>query len=48
MTARRSRQFGAMADPTRPSVAAARDAARRMAPALVFVRSMHPVVGWTG
>ncbi len=48
MIARRSRQLGAMANQTRPQMAAARDAALRMAPASVFVRSMHPVVGWTG
>ncbi|MFC5746068.1 FAD-dependent monooxygenase [Actinomadura rugatobispora] len=47
MIARRSRQLGAMADPARLPLAA-RDAALRMAPASVFVRSMHPVLGWTG
>lgn len=48
MIARRSRQLGALANQTRPQMAAARDAALRMAPASVFVRSLHPVVGWTG
>ncbi|MFD0900399.1 FAD-dependent monooxygenase [Actinomadura sediminis] len=47
MIARRSRQLGAMADPTRLPPAA-RDAALRMAPASVFVRSMDPVLSWTG